>query len=557
MSKLIKHQEEGLRSLLVGVRKLAKAVIVTLGPKGRNVVIKKSYGSPLSTKDGVTVAEEIILKDKFENMGAQLVKEASKKTADVAGDGTTTAIVLSEAIFSEGVKNVIAGSDPMSLKRGIDKTVAFLDEILKKAAVTISKPEEIKQIATISANNDLEIGEIIAEAMNKVGNDGTITIAEARGIETTLNVVEGLQFDKGYLSPYFVTNPEKMAVELADPYIFITDKKLSNVKDVVTILEKVREMEQRPLLIIAEDIDGDALATLVINKLKGGISLCAVKAPAFGDRKKAILQDIAVVTGGRVFSEELGCKFEELCVEDLGRAKLIKIGKDTTTIVDGMGDSKAIQSRVNLLRTEIVKTSSKYEKENLEERLAKLAGGVAVIHVGAATEAELKEKKARVDDALHATKAAVFGGIVPGGGVALLRAIRSLDQLHLTGDELIGKNIIYKAAFAPLLAIAKNCGQRAEVIVERVFEYTGNWGYDGMTDEYKDLVEAGIIDPVLVTRSALMNAASIASLLITVAAMITEKPVTKKSSGGGSPEDMMGGMSGMGGMGGMPGMGMM
>lgn len=554
MSKLIKNQEEGLRSLLTGVKKLAKAVIVTLGPKGRNVVIKKSYGSPLSTKDGVTVAEEIILKDKFENMGAQLVKEASKKTADIAGDGTTTAIVLSEAIFSEGVKNVIAGSDPMSLKRGIDKTVAFLDEILKKSAVTISKPEEIKQIATISANNDIEIGEIIAEAMAKVGNDGTITIAEARGIETTLDVVEGLQFDKGYLSPYFVTNPEKMAVELADPYIFITDKKLSNVKDVVTILEKIREMEQKPLLIIAEDIDGDALATLVINKLKGGMTLCAVKAPAFGDRKKAILEDIAVVTGGKVFSEELGCKFEDITAKDLGRAKLVKIAKDSTIIVDGIGDTKKIQTRVNAIRAEIAKTTSKYEKENLEERLAKLSGGVAVIHIGAATEAEMKEKKARVDDALHATKAAVFGGIVPGGGVALLRAIRSLDQLQLEGDELIGKNIVYKAAFAPLLAIAKNCGQRAEVIVERVFEHTGNWGYDGMTDEYKDLVESGIIDPVLVTRSALTNAASIASLLITVAAMITEKPTAKKSLGGGSPDDMMGGM---GGMGGMPGMGMM
>lgn len=555
MSKMLQFNEEALKSILRGVKTLAKAVIVTLGPKGRNVVINKGHGQPLSTKDGVTVAKEIALKDKFENMGAQLVKEASSKTSDVAGDGTTTAIVLAEAIYSAGVKNVIAGSNPMGVKRGIEKAVEKMNQALTALATPVSKPEEIKQIATISANNDSDIGAIIAEAMKKVGKDGTITIAEAKSIDTTLDVVEGMQFDKGYVSPYFVTNPEKMTVEMDNVLILITDKKLSNAKELVPILEKVMEKGQRPLLIIAEDVDGEALATLVVNKLKGGLPLCAVKAPAFGDRRKAMLQDIAILTGATLVTEELGFKLEEVGPEVLGKAKRIKIGKEETTIIDGAGDAKKVKARVAEIRAEIEHSTSDYDREKLAERLAKMAGGVAVINVGAATETELKEKKARVEDALHATRAAVAEGIVPGGGVALLRAVKSLEKLRLTGDEKIGLEIIRQAAYAPATAIANNCGKPGNLIAEKIFEKEGAWGYNGLTDEFSDLIKDGVIDPVLVTKSALTHAASVSGLLITIAAMITEKP-KPKSSTPMPPMDGMGGMGGMG-MGGMGGMGMM
>src|SRR3984957_2322791 len=540
MAKMLQFNEEALKSILKGVRALAKAVIVTLGPKGRNVVINKGYGAPLSTKDGVTVAKEITLKDKFENMGAQLVKEASSKTSDVAGDGTTTAIVLAEAIYSFGVKNVIAGANPMSVKKGIDKAVEKMTEALDKLATKISKPEEVKQIATISANNDPEIGSIIAEAMEKVGKDGTITITEAKGIDTTLDVVEGMQFDKGYLSPYFVTNAEKMTVEYDNVLILITDKKISNARDLVPILEKAMEKAQRPLLIIADDVDGEALATLVVNKLKAGLPLCAVKAPAFGDRRKAMLEDIAVLTGAKVVTEEVGLNLEDVGMEVLGKAKRIKISKEEATIGDGAGDPKKIQDRISQIRAEIANCTSDYDREKLEERLAKLVGGVAVINVGAATEAELKEKKARVEDALHATRAAVAEGIVPGGGVALLRAVKSLDKLKLSGDEAIGVEIIRQAAYAPATAIATNCGKQGNLIAEKIYEKKGPEGFNGLTDEFTDLVKAGVIDPVLVTKSALRNAASVSSLLLTTAVMITDRPKPKEAS---SPSPM-GGMGG-------------
>ena len=561
MVKMMQFNENGLKSILKGIKTLAKAVIVTLGPKGRNVVINNGMGLPLSTKDGVTVAKEISLKDNFENMGAQLLKEASSKTSDVAGDGTTTAIVLGEAIFKEGVKNVIAGANPMSVKRGIDQGVQRITEELDKLAQSVRKHEEIKQIATISANNDPAIGEMIAKAMEKVGKDGTITIGDAKGIDTVLEVVEGMQFDKGYLSPYFVTNPEKMSTELSNAQILITDKKISNAKELVPILEKVMEKDQKPLLIIAEDIDGEALATLVINKLKGGMPLCAVKAPAFGDRRKAILQDIAILTGATLVSEDVGLSLEEVGLEVIGNAKTVKVGKEETTIIDGAGNQAAVKERVKQIRHEMEETSSDYERGNLEERLAKLAGGVAVINVGAATETEMKEKKARVEDALHATRAAVIGGIVPGGGVALLRAVKPLESLTLKGEEQIGLDIVKKAAFAPATAIASNCGKEGNLIAEKVYEGEGAFGYNGLTDTFEDLIKAGVIDPVLVTKSALKHAASIASLLITIACMITDKPQPKSDSPSptGMPGmgGMGGGMPGMGGMGGMPGMGMM
>lgn len=550
MSKMLQFNEEALKSILKGVKTLAKAVIVTLGPKGRNVVISRGYGAPLSTKDGITVAEEIVLKDKFENMGAQLVKEASSKTSKVAGDGTTTAIVLAEAIFAEGVKNVTAGANPMSLKRGIDQAVETMNKALSALATKVKKHDEIKQVATISSNNDPEIGGIIAEAMDKVGKDGTITITEAKSIETTLDVVEGMQFDKGYLSPYFVTNAERMSVELDNALILIVDKKLSNARDLVPILEKIMEKGQRQLLIIAEEIDGEALATLVVNKLRAGMPVCAVKAPGFGDRRKAMLQDIAILTGATVVSEEVGLNIEDVSLEVLGRAKKVKVTKDDTTIVDGAGDRKQVQERVAQIRAEIANSTSDYDREKLEERLAKLTGGVAVINVGAATEAELKEKKARVDDALHATRAAVLEGIVPGGGVALLRAVHSLDKLKLSDEEMIGVDIIRRAAFAPATAIANNCGKQGNLIAEKIFEKEGPWGYNGLTDTFGNLIDEGVIDPVLVTKSALTNAASISGLLITIAAMITEKPKPKSKE---APS--MDGMGGMGGMG-MGGMGM-
>lgn len=560
MAKMMQFNETALKSILKGVKTLAKTVIVTLGPKGRNVVINKGLASPLSTKDGVTVAKEISLKDKFENIGAGLVKEASSKTSDVAGDGTTTAIVLAESIFKGGVKNVIAGANPMSVKRGIDRAVQAMIEELDKLSTPVSKHEEIQQVATISANNDPEIGEMIADAMKKVGKDGTITIADAKGIDTVLDVVEGMEFDKGYLSPYFVTNAEKMTTDLSNAQILITDKKLSNVKELVSILEKIMEQGQKPLLIIAEDIEGEALATLVINKLKGGMPLCAVKAPAFGDRRKAILQDIAILTGATVVSEEVGLSLEEVGLEVLGNAKTIKVGKEETTIIGGGGNHEIVQERIEQIRHEMNETTSDYDRGNLEERLAKLSGGVAVINVGAATETEMKEKKARVEDALHATRAAVIDGIIPGGGVALLRAIKVLETLKLKGDEKIGIDIVRRAAFAPATAIATNCGKEGNMVAEKVYEGEGSFGYNGLTDTYEDLLKAGVIDPVLVTKSALKHASSIASLLITVACMITDKPEPKTETPidpgmggmGGMP-----GMPGMGGMGGMPGMGMM
>ncbi|MDN3507504.1 MAG: chaperonin GroEL [Simkaniaceae bacterium] len=553
MAKLIKFQEDSLKKIMKGTRLLAKAVKVTLGPKGRNVVIKKEYGSPLSTKDGVTVAKEIALKDPFENMGVQLVKEASSKTNDVAGDGTTTAIVLAEEIVAHGIKTVMAGANPMSIKRGIDKAVVKMEEELSKLASPVASSSEIEQIATISGNNDPEVGQLIAKAMAKVGKDGTISIGEAKGRDDELNVVEGMQFDKGYLSPYFVTNGEKMLAEFSDGNILITDKKLSNVKELVPVLEKIMADGQKPLLIIAEDIDGEALSMLVINKLKGGMPICAVKAPGFGDRRKQMLSDIAILTGAQLVSEEIGMKFEDVGPEVLGKAKTIRVGKDETVLIDGYGDAAAIKARVSELKAQIATTTSDYDREKLEERLAKIGGGVAVINVGASTEAEMKEKKMRVEDALHATRAAVTQGIVPGGGVALIRAAKALESFTLEGDEQIGVDIIRAAASLPAIAIADNCGEHGEVVAEKIRNGSGSFGYNGLTNTYGDLVADGVIDPVLVTKSALRNAASIAGLLITAACMITDKPEPKSDA----PAPGMDPSMGMGGMGGMPGMGMM
>lgn len=558
MPKLLQFHDEALKSIAKGIKTLAKVVKVTLGPKGRNVVIHEGFGAPLSTKDGVTVAKKIALKDKFENMGAQLVNEVASKTSDMAGDGTTTAIVLAEAIYSAGMKNVAAGANPMLLKRGIDAAVDAIVAALNKMATPINTAEEIKQIATISANNDRDIGNIIGEAMEKVGKDGIITVADAKGIETTVDYVEGLQFDKGYVSPYFITNPEQMTVEFANAQILITDKKISSAKDIVPLLEKVSAKGSRPFLIIAEDIDGEALATLVVNKIKAGLAICAVKAPSFGDRRKAILQDIAILTGATVVSEEVGLRLEDVDTDVLGGAKTVKMTKEETTIIDGMGKQPELQKRIHQIKAELANpATSKYDREKLEERLAKLVGGVAIINVGAATETELKEKKARVEDALHATRAAVTGGIVPGGGVALLRAVKSLDKLKTNGDEGVGIEIIRQAVRAPATAIANNCGKQGNLIAEKIFEASGAFGYNGLTDEFTDLLKAGVIDPVLVTTSALKNAASISGLLLTTAAMITEKPQPKSAApampGGGMG---MGGMGGMG-MGGMGGMGMM
>ncbi len=549
MAKMIQFHEEALKSVLKGVKKLAKAVIVTLGPKGRNVVIAKEYGSPLSTKDGVTVAKEVTLKNKYENIGAQLIKEASSKASDIAGDGTTTAIVLAEHIFKEGVKNISAGANPMDIKKGIEKAVFAIGRELDKMAKPIQTPAEIQQIAAISANNDPEIGAIIGEAIQKVGKDGIVTIGEAKGIDTVLDVVEGMQFDKGYLSPYFVTDAEKMEVSFENAQILITDKKLSNAKELVPILEKITEKSNKPLLIIADDVDGDALTTLVINKIKGGKSLCAVKAPGFGDKRKASLEDIAILTGGQLITDELGHNLEEIGLEFLGSAKKIVIEKDKATIVDGNGSPDAIQARTNLIKNLLQDPSiSSYEKEKLEERLAKLAGGVAVLSVGAVTEAEANEKKARIEDALCATRAAIAQGIVPGGGVALIRAAKALDALKCTHDEAIGVEIIKSACMAPAIAIANNCGKNGEHIAEKVQEQEGSWGYNGLTDTFSDLVKDGVIDPVLVTKSALLHASSVSGILMTVAVLVTDKPDPK---GDASPG--MGGMPpGMGGMGGMP-----
>jgi chaperonin GroEL len=542
-SKELYFNTEARAALKRGVDKLAEAVKVTLGPKGRNVVIDKKFGAPTVTKDGVTVAKEIELSDPLENMGAQMVKEVATKTSDNAGDGTTTATVLAQAIFREGLKNVTAGINPMALKRGIDKAVAEVVEQLKKISVPTAGKKEIEQVGTISANNDAEIGKLIAEAMDKVGKDGVITVEEARGLDTTLETVEGMQFDRGYLSPYFVTDPDKMEAVLEDALILIHDKKISSMKDLLPILEKVAQLG-KPLLIIAEDIEGEALATLVVNKLRGTLRVAAVKAPGFGDRRKAMLQDVAVLTNGQVISEEVGFKLENAVLNDLGKAKRIVIDKDNTTLIDGAGSSDAIQGRIKEIRAAIDKSTSDYDKEKLQERLAKLAGGVAVINVGAATESEMKEKKARVEDALHATRAAVEEGIVPGGGVALIRAQVALKTFK-TGDadEQVGVEIVRRAIEEPIRMIVQNAGGEGSIVVEKVREAKdNNYGYNALTDKYENLVAAGVIDPTKVTRTALQNAASIAGLLLTTEALVVEKKEDKPAAPAG------GGGGGMGGM---------
>jgi len=541
MAKQLIYNVKAREALLNGVNTLADAVKVTLGPKGRNVVIEKSFGGPTVTKDGVTVAKEIELEDKFENMGAQMVKEVASKTSDVAGDGTTTATILAQSIYYEGSKLVAAGSNPMALKRGIEKTVQVVVDELKKISKPTKDQKEIAQVGTISANNDATIGNIIAEAMNKVGKEGVITVEEAKAMETTLEVVEGMQFDRGYISPYFVTDPEKMEVLLNEPLILINEKKISNMKDLLPVLEQIAKMG-RPLLILAEDIEGEALATLVVNKLRGTLQVCAVKAPGFGDRRKAMLEDIAVLTGGQVISEEKGIKLEAVSLHDLGRAKTIRIDKDNTTIVDGAGDRKTLEGRVRQIRTQIEDTTSDYDREKLQERLAKLVGGVAVISVGAATETEMKEKKARVEDALNATRAAVEEGIVPGGGVAYLRCIAALQSLDLEGDERLGLNIVKRALEEPARQIAFNAGEEGSVIVQRVKTGEGAFGFNAETGVFEDLIDAGVIDPTKVTRTALMNAASVSALMLTTECMIAEIPKEKDS---GPP---MGGMPPGGGM---------
>ena len=549
MAKQVIHGEESRAAILRGINQLADAVKITLGPKGRNVVIDKKFGSPTITKDGVTVAKEIELKDALENMGAQMVREVASKTSDVAGDGTTTATVLAQAIFREGVKTVAAGANPMALKRGIDKAVERATQEIKRLAKPV-KGDAIAQVGTVSANGDSTIGNIIAEAMNKVGKDGVITVEESKTMETSLEVVEGMQFDRGYLSPYFVTDPERMEAVLENPLILINEKKISSMKDLLPLLEQVAKLG-KPMLIIAEDVEGEALATLVVNKLRGTLNIAAVKAPGFGDRRKAMLEDIAILTGGKVISEDLGIKLENVKLEDLGRAKKITIDKDNTTIVEGNGKQADIEGRVKTLRAQIEDTTSDYDREKLQERLAKLVGGVAVIKVGAATETEMKEKKARVEDAMHATRAAVEEGIVPGGGVALVRAAKALEKF-LTNkegegdpDEQIGVNIVRRALEEPLRQIVQNAGKEGAVIVERVrSEKNENVGFNAQTEQFEDLVKAGVIDPAKVTRTALQNAASIAGLMLTTEAMVSELPEDDK----GSPA-MPGGMGGMSGMG--------
>jgi chaperonin GroEL len=543
-AKILQYDEEARKSILKGVNTLADAVKVTLGPKGRNVIIDRSYGAPTVTKDGVTVAKEIELEDRFENMGAQMVKEVASKTSDVAGDGTTTATILAQAIFREGAKSVAAGSNPMDLKRGIDKAVDVVVKELRKLSKPTKDAKEIAQVGTISANNDEAIGAIIAEAMEKVGKEGVITVEEAKGLDTELEIVEGMQFDRGYLSPYFVTNAEKMEVELEDCLILINEKKISNMKDLLPILEQIAKMG-RPLLIISEDIEGEALATLVVNKIRGTLHVAAVKAPGFGDRRKAMLEDIAILTGGKMISEEMGYKLENTKVEDLGRAKRITIDKDNTTIIDGAGARAALEGRVKQIRAQIDETTSDYDREKLQERLAKLVGGVAVIKVGAATETEMKEKKARVEDALNATRAAVEEGIVPGGGVAYLRTLAALDKMKLEGDEEIGVRIVKKALEEPLKMIANNAGVEGSIVVEKVKEKKGAYGFNARTDKYEDMIGAGVIDPTKVTRFALQNAASVASLMLTTQCMIADKPKDEPAMPAMPP-----------GGGGYPGMGM-
>jgi chaperonin GroEL len=543
MAKQLVYDVKAREALLNGVNILADAVKVTLGPKGRNVVIEKAFGGPTVTKDGVTVAKEIELEDKFENMGAQMVKEVASKTSDVAGDGTTTATILAQSIYYEGSKLVTAGANPMALKRGIEKAVKVVVDELKKISKPTKDQKEIAQVGTISANNDPTIGNIIAEAMNKVGKEGVITVEEAKGMETTLEVVEGMQFDRGYISPYFVTDPEKMEVVLNEPLILVHEKKISNMKDLLPVLEQIAKMG-RPLLIIAEDVEGEALATLVVNKLRGTLQVCAVKAPGFGDRRKAMLEDIAILTGGQVISEEKGIKLESVNLNDLGSAKTVRVDKDNTTIVDGAGDRKALEGRVRQIRTQIEETTSDYDREKLQERLAKLVGGVAVISVGAATESEMKEKKARVEDALNATRAAVEEGIVPGGGVAYLRCLGALEKLDVDQEEKLGANIIRRALEEPARQIANNAGEEGSVIVQKIKGEKDAFGFNADTGEFCDLIEAGVIDPTKVTRSALQNAASVAALMLTTECMVADIP--KKDE---KPE--MGGAGGMGGMGGM------
>jgi chaperonin GroEL len=543
-AKILQYDEEARKSILNGVNILADAVKVTLGPKGRNVIIDRSYGAPNVTKDGVTVAKEIELSDKFENMGAQMVKEVASKTSDVAGDGTTTATLLAQAIFREGAKSVAAGSNPMDVKRGIDKAVEVVVKELKKMSKPTKDAKEIAQVGTISANNDEAIGAIIAEAMEKVGKEGVITVEEAKGLETELEIVEGMQFDRGYLSPYFVTNAEKMEVELEDSLILIYEKKISSMKDLLPILEQIAKMG-RPLLIIAEDIEGEALATLVVNKIRGTLHVAAVKAPGFGDRRKAMLEDIAILTGGKMISEEMGLKLENTKIEDLGRAKRLTIDKDNTTIIDGAGARAALEGRVKQIRAQVEETTSDYDREKLQERLAKLVGGVAVIKVGAATETEMKEKKARVEDALNATRAAVEEGIVPGGGVAYLRTLPALDRMKLEGDEEVGVRIVKKALEEPLKMIANNAGMEGSIVVEKVKEKKGAYGFNARTDKYEDMIAAGVIDPTKVTRFALQNAASVASLMLTTQCMVADKPEEKSAMPAMPP-----------GGGGYPGMGM-
>ncbi len=534
MPKIMEFDTQAREKLKRGIDKLADAVKVTLGPKGRNVALDKKWGSPTVTKDGVTVAKEVELEDPFENMGAQMVKEVASKTSDVAGDGTTTATVLAQAIFREGLKNVTAGANPMALKRGIEKAVETVVEEIKKISKPVPGKTEISQVGAISANNDKSIGDLIADAMDKVGKDGVITVEEAKTTKTELEVVEGMQFDRGYLSPYFITNPDSMEAVLEEPYILIHDKKISVMKDLLPILEKIAQMG-KPLLIIAEEVEGEALATLVVNKLRGTLKVCAVKAPGFGDRRKAMLEDIAVLTGGKVISEELGFKLENTVVSDLGRAKRVTVDKENTTIVEGAGKTEDIKGRVNQIKKQIEETTSDYDKEKLQERLAKLAGGVAVINVGAATETEMKEKKARVEDALHATRAAVEEGIVPGGGVAFLRSIPALDRLKLNGDEMIGVLIVKKALEEPIRLIAENAGVEGSIVVNKVKEKNGAFGFNAETEKYEDLMSTGVIDPTKVTRIALENAASIASLLVTTEALVAEKPEEKKPAAPSPP----------------------
>lgn len=547
MAKELKFDQEARNAILRGVNILADVVKVTLGPKGRNVILEKSFGSPTVTKDGVTVAKEVELEDRFENMGAQMVKEVASKTSDTAGDGTTTATVLAQAIYREGSKVVAAGANPMDVKRGIDLAVEDVVKELKKLSKPTKDQKEISQVGTISANNDQTIGNIIAEAMNKVGKEGVITVEEAKAIETTLDVVEGMQFDRGYISPYFVTDPEKMEAVLEDPYILLYEKKISNMKDMLPILEQIAKMG-KPLLVIAEDVEGEALATLVVNKLRGTLKCASVKAPGFGDRRKAMLEDIGILTGGRVVSEDLGIKLENIRLNDLGQAKRITIDKDNTTIVDGAGDKSDIEARVKQIRAQIDETTSDYDREKLQERLAKIVGGVAVINVGAATETEMKEKKARVEDALNATRAAVEEGIVPGGGVAYLRTLAALEKLKLEGDKKIGADIVKRALEEPIRQIANNAGQEGSVVTEKVKKEKGAYGFDASKDEYADMIEAGIIDPTKVVRLALQNAASVASLMITTEALVVEKPEKKPAY---PPMPPGGGMGGMGGMGDM------